>query len=52
MRESFERIRDEEDIAIDWTFWGAVVQDYEEVAGQKPKELAGAIQKGIPDVIR
>lgn len=37
---------------VDWTFWGAVVQDYEEVANSKPKELSRAIQQGIPSVIR
>jgi hypothetical protein len=37
---------------IDWSFWGAVVQDYEEVAISKPKDLSKAIQHGIPPVIR
>lgn len=37
---------------VDWTFWGAVVQDYEEVANTRPKELSRAIQQGIPAVIR
>jgi hypothetical protein len=37
---------------IDWTFWGAVVQDYEGVAREQPKELSKAIQQGIPTVIR
>ena len=37
---------------VDWVFWGAVVQDYEEVARTKPKELSKAIQQGIPAVIR
>lgn len=37
---------------VDWTFWGAVVQDYEEVARTRPKELSRAIQQGIPPVIR
>ncbi|EIW67913.1 hypothetical protein TREMEDRAFT_33160 [Tremella mesenterica DSM 1558] len=37
---------------IDWAFWGAVVQDYEEVARTRPKELSRAIQQGIPAVIR
>lgn len=38
--------------AIDWPFWGSVVQDYEEVARTRPKELSRAIQQGIPAVIR
>ena len=38
--------------SIDWVFWGAVVQDYEEVARQQPKELSKAIQQGVPAVIR
>ena len=37
---------------VDWAFWGAVVQDYEEVARTRPKELSKAIQQGIPAVIR
>ncbi len=38
--------------SIDWVFWGAVVQDYEEVARTQPKELSKAIQQGVPPVIR
>ncbi|KAK4688869.1 ecotropic viral integration site 5 protein, partial [Tremellales sp. Uapishka_1] len=37
---------------VDWVFWGAVVQDYEDVARTRPKELSKAIQRGIPAVIR
>lgn len=37
---------------VDWVFWGAVVQDFEEVAKDRPKELSKAIQQGIPTVIR
>ncbi|WVR03543.1 hypothetical protein IAU60_000535 [Kwoniella sp. DSM 27419] len=37
---------------VDWTFWGAVVQDFEDVARNQPKELSKAIQQGIPQVIR
>ncbi|KAL7418747.1 GTPase-activating protein [Cryptotrichosporon argae] len=50
-----ERGDEQEEIAegaIDWAFWGAVVQDYEDVARTKPKELSRAIQQGIPAVIR
>lgn len=65
LREGFEKVRSEmEGVAremrrepssptsIDWAFWGAVVQDYEEVARTQPKELSKAIQQGIPHVIR
>lgn len=37
---------------VDWAFWGSVVQDYEDVARQQPKELSRAIQQGIPAVFR
>lgn len=37
---------------VDWAFWGSVVQDYEEVARTRPKDLSRAIQQGIPAVIR
>lgn len=38
--------------AVDWDFWGAVVNDYEEVARMRSRDLSKAIQKGIPAVIR
>ncbi|BEI93481.1 uncharacterized protein CcaverHIS019_0511090 [Cutaneotrichosporon cavernicola] len=37
---------------VDWAFWGTVVQDYDTVANERPKELSRAIQQGIPAVIR
>ncbi|WVW81887.1 hypothetical protein I302_103886 [Kwoniella bestiolae CBS 10118] len=37
---------------VDWNFWGSVVQDFEVVARERPKELSKAIQMGIPPVIR
>ncbi|KAH9820497.1 rab-GTPase-TBC domain-containing protein [Melampsora americana] len=37
---------------IDWDFWGSVMNDYEEIAKQKPKELSRAIQSGIPPALR
>jgi ribosomal protein S15P/S13E len=40
------------EVDIDWSFWGAVVQDYEQVAVSRPKDLSKAIQHGIPPVIR
>ena len=53
LSETFDRVKTENaESDVDWTFWGAVVQDYEAVARTQPAELAAAIQKGIPDVIR
>ena len=60
MRRELEKSVDEEgsdeplssSSEVDWIFWGAVVQDYEEVARTRPKELSKAIQQGIPAVIR
>lgn len=53
LSESFDRVKNEHaESDVDWGFWGAVVQDYEAVARTQPAELAAAIQKGIPDVIR
>lgn len=40
------------DEEVDWVFWGAVVQDFEEVARDRPRDLSRAIQQGIPGVIR
>lgn len=40
------------DSPVDWEFWGAVVNDYEEVARTRSKQLSRAIQRGIPPVIR
>jgi len=40
------------EVDIDWSFWGSVVQDYEQVAVSRPKDLSKAIQHGIPPVIR
>lgn len=37
---------------IDWDFWGAVMNDYETVAKEQPKQLSRAIQSGIPPVLR
>lgn len=51
LSETFGRLRNKHE-SVDWSFWGAVVQDYERVARTQPAELAAAIQKGIPDVIR
>ncbi|WVQ93745.1 hypothetical protein IAU59_000822 [Kwoniella sp. CBS 9459] len=47
-----ERDEAQGDEMVDWTFWGAVVQDFEDVARNRPKELSKAIQQGIPQVIR
>ncbi|KAG0141122.1 hypothetical protein CROQUDRAFT_136313 [Cronartium quercuum f. sp. fusiforme G11] len=37
---------------IDWDFWGSVMNDYEQVAKEQPKQLSRAIQSGIPPVLR
>ncbi|QRV94238.1 GTPase-activating protein GYP5 [Ceratobasidium sp. AG-Ba] len=37
---------------INWTFWGEVMANYEEVARNQPKELAQAIENGIPPALR
>lgn len=42
----------EETGGIDWTFWGEVMANYEEVARTQPKELAQAIENGIPPALR
>ncbi|WRT63762.1 uncharacterized protein IL334_000687 [Kwoniella shivajii] len=48
-----DEIKEEsEEEKVDWNFWGAVVQDFENVARENPKELSKAIQMGIPPVIR
>ncbi|AAW46271.1 hypothetical protein CNBK2500 [Cryptococcus deneoformans B-3501A] len=41
-----------EEEEVDWTFWGSVVQGYEQVALARPKDLSKAIQQGVPPVIR
>ncbi|GAA6024180.1 hypothetical protein JCM10207_005596 [Rhodosporidiobolus poonsookiae] len=38
--------------ATDWDFWGRVMNDYELVAREQPRELSRAIQKGIPQALR
>jgi len=53
IRREIARGEEQPDVeGIDWSFWGAVVQDYEAVARERPKELSKAIQQGIPTVIR
>nr|XP_018266772.1 uncharacterized protein I303_00748 [Kwoniella dejecticola CBS 10117]OBR88930.1 hypothetical protein I303_00748 [Kwoniella dejecticola CBS 10117] len=42
----------ESEETVDWNFWGSVVQDFENVARERPKDLSKAIQMGIPPVIR
>ncbi|KAG9103762.1 GTPase-activating protein [Ceratobasidium sp. 370] len=41
-----------EESGIDWPFWGEVMANYEEVARTQPKELARAIENGIPPALR
>ncbi|WWC85885.1 uncharacterized protein L201_000752 [Kwoniella dendrophila CBS 6074] len=45
-------VEEEQVETVDWNFWGSVVQDFEIVAREKPKDLSKAIQMGIPPVIR
>ncbi|GAA5908384.1 hypothetical protein JCM8208_006178 [Rhodotorula glutinis] len=42
----------DEAMAIDWDFWGRVMNDYEEVARTQPRDLSRAIQRGIPPALR
>ncbi|WVO18389.1 hypothetical protein L204_106105 [Cryptococcus depauperatus] len=51
-RQAVETIEEEDEDEVDWTFWGSVVQSFEEIAIARPKELSKAIQQGIPPVIR
>ncbi|KAG8747807.1 GTPase-activating protein [Ceratobasidium sp. 414] len=55
--DDFKRLQVEQDGpaeegGIDWTFWGEVMANYEEVARTQPKELAQAIENGIPPALR
>lgn len=55
IRASFDRLQkeSEEDASlIDWAFWGAAINNYEEVATNQPRELSRAIQQGIPSMLR
>ncbi|KAI8975841.1 rab-GTPase-TBC domain-containing protein [Trametes punicea] len=38
--------------AVDWDFWGQVINDYQGFAAEHPQELAKAIERGIPKTLR
>ncbi|KAI0644505.1 rab-GTPase-TBC domain-containing protein [Trametes meyenii] len=38
--------------AVDWDFWGQVMNDYQGYAAEHPEELAKAIERGIPKALR
>ncbi|KAI0360907.1 RabGAP/TBC [Trametes cingulata] len=40
------------DAAVDWDFWGQVVNDYQGFAAEHPEQLAKAIERGIPKTLR
>ncbi|KAK7057167.1 ABC1-domain-containing protein [Favolaschia claudopus] len=55
LQEEFARKQsqdDEENVVIDWDFWGAVISDYQQYASDHPEQLARAIAKGIPSTLR
>ncbi|TBU54441.1 RabGAP/TBC [Dichomitus squalens] len=49
-----EEARAEEDSeeAVDWDFWGEVMNDYQGFAAANPERLAKAIERGIPQTLR
>ncbi|KAH9858606.1 RabGAP/TBC [Lenzites betulinus] len=38
--------------AVDWDFWGQVINDYQGFAAANPEHLARAIERGIPKTLR
>ncbi|KAI0829950.1 RabGAP/TBC [Trametes gibbosa] len=38
--------------AVDWDFWGQVLNDYQGFAATNPEHLARAIERGIPKTLR
>ncbi|KAI9059232.1 RabGAP/TBC [Trametes sanguinea] len=38
--------------AVDWDFWGLVINDYQGFAAEHPERLARAIERGIPKTLR
>ncbi|KAI0633759.1 RabGAP/TBC [Trametes polyzona] len=40
------------DAAVDWDFWGQVINDYQGFAAEHPEQLAKAIERGIPKTLR
>ncbi|EKM54442.1 uncharacterized protein PHACADRAFT_96833 [Phanerochaete carnosa HHB-10118-sp] len=56
LQEEFERKHESQDSRadadVDWVFWGDVVSDYQAYAQAYPRQLAKAIEKGIPKSLR
>ncbi|KAH9894884.1 rab-GTPase-TBC domain-containing protein, partial [Cubamyces lactineus] len=42
----------EGEAAVDWDFWGQVINDYQGFAAEHPEQLAKAIERGIPKTLR
>lgn len=38
--------------SVDWDFWGKVINDYEKVVGQHPRQFQKNMQLGLPEPIR
>ncbi|CDO77713.1 hypothetical protein BN946_scf184969.g64 [Trametes cinnabarina] len=47
-----EKDRVAEGDAVDWDFWGHVINDYQGFAAEHPEQLAKAIERGIPKTLR
>ncbi|KAI0708201.1 rab-GTPase-TBC domain-containing protein [Cerioporus squamosus] len=53
IKEEFYQRQDEEaESAVDWDFWGQVMNDYQGFAAAHPEQLAKAIERGIPKSLR
>lgn len=55
LQENFRQLREKESIenpAIDWDFWSRVIEDYNTVAREHPKQLKEAISAGFPTELR
>jgi hypothetical protein len=47
-----EAVGENQEDAIDWEFWTALIQDYTAVAGKYPHLLAARLQQGLPPKLR
>jgi hypothetical protein len=43
---------DQNRLDVDWDFWGRVINDYEKVVGQHPRQFQKNMQLGLPEPIR
>ncbi|RDX47083.1 RabGAP/TBC [Lentinus brumalis] len=50
--EFYQRLDEEAESAVDWDFWGQVMNDYQGFASEHPEQLAKAIERGIPKSLR